>query len=158
MHSEVIIAHSFSLDMTDFTPEELLPHRGNMLLVKKLESLDMENLVGTALAYLDEDCIFYDRARGGIIPEISIEIMAQGIGLLTCARERMEGLPPMECAKLISIKGYEVFCDTLPAGVWMRSIGKITMEASPVCACECELYRTDTNELLAKAEVTAYKP
>lgn len=144
--------------MIDFTPEELLPHRGNMLLVKELESMNLETSVGTALTCLDEDCIFYDRARGGIIPEISIEIMAQGIGLFTCARERMMGLPPMECAKLISIKSYEVFCDTLPTGVWMRSIGKITMEASPVCACECELYRTDTNELLAKAEVTAYKP
>ena len=144
--------------MIDFTPEELLPHRGNMLLVKKLESINLEDSVGTALAYLDEDSIFYDRSLGGIIPEISIEIMAQGIGLFTCARERMLGLPPLECAKLISIKSYEVFCDTLPSAVWLRSIGKITMEASPVCACECELYRTDTNELLAKAEVTAYKP
>ncbi len=144
--------------MINFTPEELLPHRGNMLLVNKLEHLDFENATGTALAYLDEGSIFYDSSLGGIIPEISIEIMAQGIGLLTCARERMAGLPPMECAKLISIKGYEVYCDALPAGVLMRAIGKITLEASPICACECELYRTDTNELLAKAEVTAYKP
>lgn len=145
--------------MTNFPPpEKLLPHRGNMLLVKSLEYADLENMRSSSLAELGKDCLFYDSALNGLPPEISIEIMAQGVGLLSCYREYLQGEPEVECAMLLSIKKYEVFGDVIPVDTLLRTTNDMTMEEFPIGVYNCELYLAESNTLLAKAEITAYKP
>lgn len=145
--------------MTDFPPpEKLLPHRGNMLLVKSLEHADLKNMRSSALAELGKDCLFYDSSRNGLFSEISIELMAQGVGLFTCYREYLQGKPKIECAKLLSIKSYEIFCDTIPVDTLLRTTNEITLEEFPIGVYDCKLHLAEDNTLLARAEITAYKP
>ena len=144
--------------MIDTPPEALLPHRGNMLLVKELESADTTTLHSSALAYLDENCLFYDKAMGGIPPEISIEIMAQGVGLLSGYREISNRQPVSRKAMLLSIKRYEVYCDCIPINTLLRTTNAVTMEEPPIGIYDCKLYRADDNTLLAQTEITAYNP
>ena len=145
--------------MTDLPPlEKLLPHRGNMLLVKSLEYADLKNMRSSALAELGKDCLFYDRGRNGLPSEISIEIMAQGAGLLYGYREYLQGKSGGECAMILSIKRYEIFCDTIPADTPLRTTNEITSEEYPISVCDCELHLAESNILLAHAEITAYKP
>lgn len=145
--------------MTDFPPpEKLLPHRGNMLLVHQLECVDLESMRSSALAQLGEDCLFYDSAKGCLPTEISIEIMAQGVGLLTCYRDYLQGTPPVESAMLLSVKKYAVYCEAIPANTLLRTTNEIAMEDGPIGVYNCELYRAEDSTLLAQAELTAYKP
>lgn len=145
--------------MTDLPPpEKLLPHRGSMLLVKRLEYADLKNMRSSALTELEKDCMFYDRGRNGLPSEISIEIMAQGAGLLYGYREYLQGKSGRECAMILSIKRYEISCDTIPVDTLLRTTNEITSEEYPIGVCNCELYLAEGNILLARAEITAYKP
>ncbi len=145
--------------MTDLPPpEKLLPHRGNMLLVKSLEYADLKNMSSSALAELGKDCLFYDSAKNGLTAEISIEIMAQGVGLLCGYREYWQGKPGVKCAMLLSIKRYEIFSDTIPVDTLLRTTNEIISEEHPIGVCSCELRLADSNTLLARAEITVYKP
>lgn len=129
-----------------------------MLLVKGIEHIDLENMRCTALAYLDENCLFYDKEKGGIPAEISIEVMAQGAGLLTGYREYQEKQPTNNVAMLLSIKRYEVYCDYIPINTLLRTTSEAMMEEAPIGTYNCKLYRAEDNYLLAKTEITAYKP
>lgn len=135
-----------------------MPHRGNMLLVKGLEYADTDSMCSAALACLGSDCLFYDKGRGGVAAEISIEIMAQGVGLLTGYREYLRQEETAGVAMLLSIKSYEVYCDTIPIDTTLRTTNEMVMEELPIGVYSCKLYRAEDNYLLAKAEITAYKP
>ena len=144
--------------MIDIPPEELLPHRGNMILVKGIECADTDNGRSASLAYLDESCLFYDKARGGVPTEISIEIMAQGVGLLSGYRDYLQQKSRPGSAMLLSIKHYEVYCDIIPIHTLLRTTNEAIMEELPFGSYNCNLRREDDNTLLAKTEITVYNP
>lgn len=144
--------------MLNIAPAELLPHRGNMLLVKGFEHADTENKRSSVLAQLGEDCLFYDKAHGGIPTELGIEIMAQGVGLLSCYLNHLQGKPDVKSAVLLSVKHYETYCELLPINTLLRTTNEITLDEPPVGVYNCELYTAADNTLLARAEITAYKP
>lgn len=144
--------------MLNIDPAELLPHRGNMLLVKGFEHVDMQNKLSSVLAQLGEDCLFYDKAQGGVPTELSIELMAQGVGLLSCYLDWLQGKPSVKSAVLLSVKHYETYCDLLPINTLLRTTNKISLDEPPMGVYNCELYTAADNTLLARAEITAYKP
>ena len=99
--------------MATFPPiEELLPHRGAMLLLDSVISGDESSIVAEAAVpgtawYLDE--------HGGMPVWIGIELMAQAIAAHTGLQGRLRGRPPKR-GVLLGSRAYRASVPRIPAG------------------------------------------
>ena len=76
---------------SDFPPiEELLPHRGTMLLLDRVLDFDAQSAVAK---YVPRSTAWYSDANGSMPAWIGIELMAQTIAVHAGLIKRSEGLP-----------------------------------------------------------------
>jgi predicted hotdog family 3-hydroxylacyl-ACP dehydratase len=76
--------------------EELLsimPHRGRMLLLTKVNEYDLKNESIEAEYHLTEDCLFYDPAAAGVPAWVGFELIAQAVSAFMGIKTRARGEP-----------------------------------------------------------------
>jgi predicted hotdog family 3-hydroxylacyl-ACP dehydratase len=72
--------------------QKLLPHRGKMLLLSKVNSYDYKEMHLSAEYHVTPDCIFFDPAIGGVPSWAGFEFIAQAISVLSGIRNRELGI------------------------------------------------------------------
>ena len=73
---------------------ELIPHRGKMLLLSKVNSYDYKEMHLCAEYNVTPDCVFFDPAIGGVPSWAGFEFIAQAISVLSGIRNRELGIKP----------------------------------------------------------------
>jgi len=76
--------------------EELLsviPHRGRMLLLDKVNRYDLKEETVEAEYHITEDCLFYDPSIGGVPAWVGFEFIAQAISAYSGIKDREMGIP-----------------------------------------------------------------
>jgi predicted hotdog family 3-hydroxylacyl-ACP dehydratase len=74
--------------------QNLIPHRGRMLLLSKVNSYDYKEMHLCAEYHVTQDCIFFDPAIGGVPSWAGFEFIAQAISVLSGIRNRELGIKP----------------------------------------------------------------
>ena len=72
----------------------LVPHKGKMLLLSRVNRYDLEERSVEAEYHVTEDCLFYDSAAGGVPAWVGLELIAQAISALAGLRGRQRGEKP----------------------------------------------------------------
>lgn len=99
--------------LSDLSLEDLLPHRGSMMLVTKILEVDAEHAV--TLSRVAGSWPMAD--AGGVHPLILIELAAQTAGVCNgWDRVQTVGLDSDKMGWLVGIKKAELFIDYLPIG------------------------------------------
>jgi len=98
------------LPVTEFKIEDLLPHRGSMLLVEEMLEGDPKAAVSSAV--VNENWPFFD--GGSVNPLVLIELAAQTAGICAgLARIKERGPDSDKKSWLVGIKRADFFVDTL---------------------------------------------
>ena len=74
--------------------ESIVPHRGTMLLLHRINEYNLEDWTLRAETHVTEDCLFYDPAIGGVPAWVGFEFLAQAIGALMGIWIREKGEKP----------------------------------------------------------------
>jgi predicted hotdog family 3-hydroxylacyl-ACP dehydratase len=97
----------------------ILPHKGKMFLLSRITAYDTMKRSLSAEYDINEDCLFYDPALGGVPSWVSFEFMAQSIAGLSGLTSREKGEPPkMGC--ILSVSSMEIMKSVLKAGTTVR--------------------------------------
>ena len=118
--------------------EELLPHRGAMLLLDSVLSGDESSIIAQATVpqaawYLDE--------QGGMPAWIGIELMAQTIAAHSALRGRLKGKPPKR-GVLLGCRAYRARMPRAAAGALLKVSAKMTLvDESGLGAYDCNIER-----------------
>jgi predicted hotdog family 3-hydroxylacyl-ACP dehydratase len=116
--------------------EDLLPHRGVMLLLDSVVSADERSIVAEvtvpeAAWYLDE--------QDGLPAWIGIELMAQAIAAHAGLRGRLNGKPPKR-GVLLGCRAYRASMPRAAAGALLKVSAKMTvMDESGFGAYDCAI-------------------
>lgn len=141
--------------MSTFPPiEDLLPHRGNMLLLEAMVAADEER--ATCRTRPDAEAWYADESDA--MPAwIGIELMAQGIAAHVALIARRAGKPPRP-GVLLGTRSYKASASHFPAGtVLLVSACLSYRDNTGLGAYDCVL--TDMNGTeLASAALTVYEP
>jgi len=70
----------------------LLPHRGKMLLLSKVNSYDYKEMYLSAEYHVTPDCLFFDPAIGGVPSWAGFEFIAQAISVISGIRNHELGI------------------------------------------------------------------
>ena len=71
-----------------------IPHRGKMLLLDKIVSINTEEKTLTSEVYIKPTCIFFDSDLNGIPSWVSFEYMAQSISAFSFASDKRNDPKP----------------------------------------------------------------
>jgi predicted hotdog family 3-hydroxylacyl-ACP dehydratase len=141
-----------TIALSGLTLQDLLPHRGNMLLVKKVLGVDRKT--ARALFLVEKSWPMADEQ--GVDPLILIELAAQTAGICNgWDRIQTKGLNSEQMGWLVGIKKADFFIDSLPFG------GIVTGRAENTCSFEnlrevsCELHMN--HELIGTATLQLFQ-
>lgn len=73
---------------------ELVPHKGKMLLLDRVQSYSLEEISITTEIDITKEALFYDESLGGVPAWIAFEYMAQSISALSGIYGRTRGEKP----------------------------------------------------------------
>lgn len=116
--------------------EELLPHRGTMLLLDRVFSGNENSIVaGTTVPeaawYLDEE--------GGMPAWIGIELMAQAIAAHAALQGRLKGEPPKR-GVLLGCRAYRARAPRAAAGALLKVSARATVvDETGLAAYDCRI-------------------
>jgi predicted hotdog family 3-hydroxylacyl-ACP dehydratase len=74
--------------------QELIPHRGKMLLLTRVNTYDVKEMHLCAEYDITSDCIFFDPVIGAVPSWTGFEFIAQAISVLSGIRNRELGIKP----------------------------------------------------------------
>ena len=141
-----------TLTLSDLTLEDLLPHRGNMLLVKEVLAVDSKN--ATALFAVDPSWPMADSQ--GVHPLILVELAAQTAGVCNgWDRIQTKGQDSNQIGWLVAIKKAEFFIDSLPFGgiITVRAENTYSFENLREVSCEMQM----DNQLIGRATLQVFQ-
>jgi len=124
-----------TITFSDLSLEDLLPHRGRMMLVN--EVLEVDVLHALTLCRVENSWPMAD--DHGVHPLILIELAAQTAGVCNgWDRVRTKGLDSDKMGWLVGIKKAELFIDYLPFGgeVLSRAENSYKFESLREVSCE----------------------
>ena len=71
----------------------IIPHRGRMLLLTKVNEYDLNEESIEAEYHITEDCLFYDPAAAGVPAWVGFEFIAQAVSAYMGIKTRIRGEP-----------------------------------------------------------------
>jgi predicted hotdog family 3-hydroxylacyl-ACP dehydratase len=74
--------------------KSLIPHRGRMLLLSKVNEYNLEERNLCAEYHITEDCLFFDPSLDGVPAWAGFEFIAQAISVFAGIRNRARGAKP----------------------------------------------------------------
>jgi predicted hotdog family 3-hydroxylacyl-ACP dehydratase len=124
-----------SIPLADLTLEDLLPHRGAMLLVE--EVLEIDSVRAVTLCRAKKSWPMADDR--GVHPLILVELAAQTAGVCNgWDRIQTKGLDSEKMGWLVGVKAAEFFTDSLPFGGCVRSCAENTYNFANLREVSCE--------------------
>lgn len=126
-----------------------------MLLVERIQAVDIAKDYICAAARCSESDLLYDSKLNGILPSAAVEIMAQSIGLLSGYSDLRNGVPRASMGKLLSIKQYQVYVSSIPVNTLLQAEAQGILNNPPIGVYECKLRAG--GQLLAEAELTVLR-
>lgn len=86
------------MDCTEFRNREeletIVPHKGKMMLLSRVKSFDLEELLIVTEVDVSDASMFYDEELGGVPVWVSFEYMAQSISALSGIYGRLNNQSP----------------------------------------------------------------
>ena len=150
--------------------EELLsivPHRGKMLLLKRVKDYNLQEYTIEAECQIERDCIFYDSEKEGVPSWVGFEFIAQtvsafigiknrerkvnNIGLIMSVTQMRIGLPIFQTDSIITIKAKEV--DGMDSVHVFE--GEIFLEGEKVLEGKITVMDVDSEQVVIKKESNA---
>jgi predicted hotdog family 3-hydroxylacyl-ACP dehydratase len=133
--------------------EELLPHRGAMLLLDSVLSGDESSIVARATV---PEAAWYLDDQGGMPAWIGIEVMAQAIAAHASLQGRVKGRPPKR-GVLLGCRAYRARMSRVAAGSLLQVSAKMTfVDESGLRAYDCAIESRSAE--LASATLKVFEP
>ena len=133
--------------------EDLLPHRGTMLLLDRVTDFAGAS---AAAEYLPRADAWYADEEGNMPGWIGIELMAQTVAGHVSLQKRAEGLPPRHGA-LLGTRCYRSAVPSFQAGEMLRICATLLFrDDSGFSAYDCNIARG--GEEIASATVKVFEP
>lgn len=85
---------------------ELVPHKGKMLLLDRVQSYSIETVTITTEIDISRDSFFYEEELGGVPAWVAFEYMAQSISALSGIYGRSKGEKP-KVGFIMSVSGFK---------------------------------------------------
>lgn len=141
-----------TLERSGFTIEDLLPHRGAMLLVD--EVLEVDSLHALTLSTVKETWPQADRQ--GVPSLICVELAAQTAGVCNgWERIQTQGLDSDQAGWLVAVKRAEFFIELLPLGSIVKARAENTFAFEKFREITSQLYHND--QLVAEMVLQLYQ-
>ena len=138
--------------LTDLTLEDLLPHRGPMLLVKEILAVDSRS--ARALFLVDQSWPMAD--AHGVHPLILVELAAQTAGICNgWDRIRTKGRDSNQMGWLVGIKKADFTVASLPFGSTITARAENTYSFENLREVSCEL--TMDNQIIGRATLQLFQ-
>ena len=93
----------------------LLPHRGSMLLLTRVNEYNLERRTLCAESHITEDCLFYDPVIKGVPAWVAFEFLAQSIAALSGLWSREKGENP-QIGFILSVSSIQIGLPLFSAG------------------------------------------
>ena len=122
--------------------EELLsiiPHRGKMLLLDKVNSYNLEERSIETEYQITEGCIFYDSEAGGVPAWAGFEFIAQSISAFSGIRGKKKGGAP-KIGFILAVSKLQMDLPFLKSGSIITIKTKEIENLAPVYVFEGEIY------------------
>lgn len=133
--------------------EDILPHRGSMLLLDRVIDADAEN---AWTEYTPRREAWYADPDGNMPAWIGIELMAQAVAAQVSLLKRREGLP-LKLGALLGTRRYTSSCHVFLADTPLRIHAKMILcDANGLGAYECCI--DSQGKQLASANLKVYEP
>lgn len=141
-----------TVKLSDLTLEDLLPHRGKMLLVNEI--LEVDNTHALTLCRVEK---FWPMAEGsGINPLILVELAAQTAGVCNgWDRIQAQGIDSDKTGWLVGVKKAEFFIDSLSFGDTILSSANNTYSFTNLREVSCEQHLN--NILIGKTTLQLFQ-
>lgn len=138
--------------LSDLNLEDLLPHRGDMLLVKEILAVDSKT--ARALFLVDKSWPMAD--AHGVHPLILVELAAQTAGVCNgWDRIQTKGRDSNQMGWLVGIKKADFTLDSLPFGstITARAENTYSFENLREVSCELEM----DNQIIGRATLQLFQ-
>jgi predicted hotdog family 3-hydroxylacyl-ACP dehydratase len=137
--------------MTDYTIEQLIPHRPPMVLVDRLDgfthnSVDCSLTVTDSLAFVTEE---------GLPAWVGLEVMAQSVAAWSGA-VALSGNRPINVGFLLGTRKYRSYTAVFALGSELKIHGEELLQDAGMLVFECTIMLQ--GEVVAEAKLTAYLP
>lgn len=130
----------------------LLPHRGKMLLISRVTAYDVPARSIHAEYDVDEACLFYDPALGGVPAWLGFEFMAQAVSALSGITGKVRGVPPM-IGFILSVHSLDVRLPLFKRGCVVRSGVCEELRVDTVSTFRCTVHADGDEALTARVMV-----
>lgn len=137
----------------EYNLEKILPHNHPMILIDKLEEVNLEEGFVSASVTITTDKIFYDNTIQGIDAYVGIEFMAQTIA---CFSYFKFGQKSSKIGFLLGTRAYKCDIERFEQGKTYLIRAKELYSDSELVSFECFIY--NENKAVANAVVNAYQP
>lgn len=126
-----------TITLSELTLEDLLPHRGDMVLVN--EVLEVDSKIARTLCLVDKSWPM--ATAHGVHPLIMVELAAQTAGVCNgWDRIRTKGRDSNQMGWLVAIKKADFFIDSLPFGATILARAENTYSFENLREVSCELH------------------
>lgn len=144
--------HTPTPTLSDLTLENLLPHRGRMLLIRDILEVDAEHAVTRSV--VDES---WPMVKGdGVHPLVLVELAAQTAGVCNgWGRIQSRGLDSNQMGWLVGIKKTDFFIDTLQVGCSVITRSENTYNFENLREVSCTMYLDET--LIGRATLQLFQ-
>jgi predicted hotdog family 3-hydroxylacyl-ACP dehydratase len=129
----------------------LLPHRGKMFLLSRVNDYDTKKRTLTAEYDITPECLFYDGELDGVPSWAGFEFMAQGVSAVSGISFREEGVKPKP-GFILSVTGMETMIPVFKAGTTVTIRVEEDCRIDAVNTFDCRLRIGE--EQAASAKVT----
>jgi len=138
--------------LSDLTLEDLLPHRGRMLLIRDILEVDAQHAVTRSV--VDES---WPMVKGdGVHPLVLVELAAQTAGVCNgWGRIQSRGLDSNQMGWLVGIKKTDFFIDTLQVGCSVITRSENTYNFENLREVSCTMYLDET--LIGRATLQLFQ-
>lgn len=135
--------------------ENLLPHKGKIILIDKVLDYDLEQGELTAGVTISPRIMFFDEKTNAVPITVAIEFMAQTIGLLSGLYHKNSNEKP-KLGFVIGSRNIELFAPAFKNTQYLEIKIKQLFFDSELGAFDCKI--TNNNELLVSAQLNVFKP
>lgn len=130
----------------------LIPHRGDMMLLDRINKYDMQEKYIEAEYDITEECLFYDKKHSGVPAWAGFEFVAQAISAFIGIRNRENGLPSKE-GYILGVSQMEINIPFYKNGSTVKIKSRELENVHPVYVFQGEVLVDDKEALCGKLTV-----
>ena len=137
----------------EYDLEKVLPHNHPMILIDRIEDVNLEAGTVTTSVEINEDSLFFDKELDGISYVAGIEFMAQTVG---CFAYFKSGEKDPKIGFLLGTRSYKCSIDKFERGKTYNIKAKEIFSDNELVSFECFIYNNGIE--CANAMINVYQP